>query len=157
MTNRVPNQCRHPDSPFGIQHRRRLFFDGPQPHQADHNAANSPVSDKEVRSAQDEQRDLVRTRLPNHQTDIFNIRRLTDDIRRPSDLKRGVRSQRSLERCGSPETRHRSAHICLRELRMSFCSCPNISAPSRHRIIRSESIGPTTQPPSSKYPLPLTS
>jgi hypothetical protein len=28
--------------------------------------------------------------LPDHQTDILNISRLNHDIRRPSDLERGV-------------------------------------------------------------------
>ncbi len=97
-----------------------VFFDRPQPHQADHDAADSPIPDEQIRPTQDEQRNLARARLLDHQTDILNISRFNHDIRRPSDLERGVLSQRSLEGHGSPEACHRSPHICLRESRMAL-------------------------------------
>src|SRR4029077_8733111 len=144
-----------PDPPFGIEDGPRILLDPPQPHQTDHHAADPPIPDEQIRPTQDEQWNLACARLLDHQTDILNISRLNQDIRRPSDLERGVLSQRSLEGRGSPETCHRSPHICLRESRMDPRCCRDTPTSSLHVIMRWGSVGPTIQAPSSKYPPPL--
>ena len=98
---------------------------------------------------------LACTRLLDHQTGIFNIGRFNHDIRRPSDLERGVLAQQSLEGHGSPEACHCSPHISLRKSRMRSCRRRDTPTSLRHGIMRWGSIGPRVQVPSSKYPPPL--
>src|SRR6267143_1973703 len=116
---------------------------------------NVGIPTEQIRPAQDKQRNLACARLLDHQTDILTISRFNHDIRRPSDLERGVLSQRSLEGHGSPKACHCSPHICLRESRMPSRRCRDTPTSLLHCIMRWGSIGPRVQAPSSKYPPPL--
>src|SRR5437016_6088212 len=83
----VPDQGRHSDSPLRIENGPTCFFDRPQPHQADHDPAYTPISDEQIRPTQYEQGNLACARLPDHKTDILNISRFNHDICWPSDLE----------------------------------------------------------------------
>ena len=102
---------------------------------------------------EDKQRNSSRARLLNHRTDILDISRLNHNVRRPSDIERGVFPQRSLEG-HSPRSPATAARILPSSIAHDLLALVITRASSLHGIMRWGSIGPISRPDLPDVPCP---